>query len=88
MDNDFNVKLCDFGISSSSHGSIADSRSGDGPYVAPEVYTHQSHEIDEKKVDVFALGVILFIMVLGKLPFVKANCESPEYSLIQNNQQH
>lgn len=40
--------------------------------MAPEI--HQCHIVKEKyydasKCDIFALGVILFAMVLGKLPF-------------------
>jgi len=36
-------------------------------------------------VDLFAAGIVLFIMIVGTPPFVKADQSDPYYNLIMNN---
>jgi len=43
---------------------------GTSDYMAPEII--EGKEFDGKKVDVFALGVMMFIMVSGYFPFNNA----------------
>ena len=45
--------------------------------MAPEI--HQRKIYDGKSADVFALGVILFTMVVGNLPFRKAKDDDPYF---------
>lgn len=70
-------KLGDFGFATSCHSpeglilynSYKGTKRG---YMAPEIHEAlQDHEkyYDARACDVFALGVILFAMVLGRLPF-------------------
>ena len=37
------------------------------------------------KADIFALGVIMFALVLGRFPFEYAKPEDPYYKFISNN---
>ena len=49
--------------------------------MAPEIY---QGKYDGKKVDIFALGVILFIMKFGLFPFKEALKTNDFYKLIHN----
>jgi calcium-dependent protein kinase len=61
------IKLIDFGMSKkvNSHHEIIREASGSPYYVAPEIFT-EKYNI---KVDIWALGVMLYIMIVGKYPF-------------------
>ncbi|KAK3271654.1 hypothetical protein CYMTET_20011, partial [Cymbomonas tetramitiformis] len=75
------LKLCDFGFSKSTlvH-SIAKSRVGTTAYMAPE--TLMEAEYDGKLADVWACGVILYVMVFGEYPFNDPN--RPENTVIMS----
>jgi serine/threonine protein kinase len=45
--------------------------------MAPEIWRNQIY--DGHKVDVFALGVLLHILVVGKMPFMKATLDDKHY---------
>ena len=69
IDKDGNAKIMDFGIARSLHtrgvtgtGVII----GTPEYMAPE--QAEGHDID-RRVDIYALGAILFEMVTGRVPF-------------------
>ncbi|KAL4491958.1 hypothetical protein ABPG72_008379 [Tetrahymena utriculariae] len=53
-------------------------------YHAPEL--HEYNAKDFAAVDIFSLGVILFILLTGHLPFKEASPENHHYELIKNNQ--
>ncbi|KAH7294698.1 hypothetical protein KP509_27G013900 [Ceratopteris richardii] len=60
------LKLADFGTAADfSHGKIFDEMEGTPLYIAPEVLTRSYDE----KVDVWSLGVLLYIMLCGYPPF-------------------
>jgi len=66
----FSVQICDFGfIKSVGTGAEALSRTycGSKSYAAPEILTGVPY--DPKKSDIWAVGVILYIFVTGKMPF-------------------
>jgi len=50
--------------------------------MAPEVLSEQLYSSVE--MDVFACGIVLFIMVAGYPPFLKADLSDPYYRLIIN----
>lgn len=52
-------------------------------FMAPEIHAKQPYQA--QVVDLFALGVILFIMYAGHPPFNMANMEDPHYKLIATN---
>ncbi|XP_073226048.1 serine/threonine-protein kinase SAPK7 isoform X2 [Cicer arietinum] len=62
------IKICDFGYSKSRllH-SRPNSRIGTLSYIAPEIFSCK--EYDGKLADVWSCGVILYIMLVGELPF-------------------
>ncbi|KAL4439540.1 hypothetical protein ABPG74_003942 [Tetrahymena malaccensis] len=53
-------------------------------YHAPELY--EQNIKDFATVDIFSLGVILFILLAGHLPFKEASPDNQHYQLIKNNQ--
>ena len=48
--------------------------------MAPEIREEKVY--DGRQVDIFALGVILFVLVLGIFPFTEAKKEEENYKLI------
>ncbi|XP_072529557.1 testis-specific serine/threonine-protein kinase 6-like [Salminus brasiliensis] len=66
---DDQVKLSDFGFSRFSRGfpELSQTFCGSPEYAAPEVLNRTPY--DPKKSDVWSLGVILYIMVVGLMPF-------------------
>lgn len=53
--------------------------------MAPEIHeilTNKEHSYDAFKADIFSLGVIMFALVLGRLPFEYATKEDKIYKLI------
>ncbi|XP_067834222.1 testis-specific serine/threonine-protein kinase 1-like [Heptranchias perlo] len=77
LDKDFNIKLSDFGFakrcSTDDQGRPLLSKTfcGSAAYAAPEVL--QGIPYQPKVYDVWSLGVILFIMVCGSMPYDDSN---------------
>ncbi|XP_018795926.1 PREDICTED: uncharacterized protein LOC108973260 isoform X1 [Bactrocera latifrons] len=68
LDKDMNIKLADFGFSNRyEEGSPLTTWCGSPPYAAPEVF--QGLEYDGPKADIWSLGVVLYALVCGALPF-------------------
>jgi len=73
LDEDGNVKIADFGLAmmaGKDMRSKSNTLCGSMPYVAPEVLTSSwCKEYSAAQVDVWSLGVVLFIVLTGKQPF-------------------
>ena len=78
LDHEYNLKIADFGYVSKTE--ISRRQLGTEGYKAPEI--HLGRDYRGKKVDLFAAGVILFMMVTQHQPFEKALPSDPFYRLI------
>jgi len=68
LDDNLNIKICDFGLSNLMPvGDFMNSVCGSPHYTPPELHKNQKYIGPE--VDIWALGVILYAMVCGCLPW-------------------
>lgn len=58
---------------------------GTKSYMAPEI--RQEKVYDGRKVDIFSLGVIMFILATGKFPFVESKLDDLHYHLLISGKQ-
>ncbi|CAI2722783.1 unnamed protein product [Schistosoma spindalis] len=72
LDHQNNIKLADFGFANHFNAtSLLDTFCGSPPYAAPELLNGEKYIGPE--VDVWALGVILYLFISGSLPFEASN---------------
>jgi serine/threonine protein kinase len=85
LSREFVLKVADFGFATIMEGKnksgILHTNLGSEGYKAPEIYKKQ---YVGWQTDVFAAGVILFIMLKGTPPFDSANPEDRVYNLIKD----
>jgi len=71
VDSQYNLKLCDFSLARTfAEGSCVGvyySRVGTERYMAPELVEGKPYK--GNTTDIFALGVVLFVLVTGVMPF-------------------
>lgn len=67
-----NAKLIDFGLAKNETDLMSTS-CGSPLYLAPEVVQRKKYS---SKIDIWSLGVVLYSMVTGKLPFVSDNIQN------------
>eukprot|EP00158_Paraphelidium_tribonemae_P005171 Partr_v1_DN27202_c0_g2_i1_m38488 putative Map microtubule affinity-regulating kinase len=80
LDADLNVKIADFGFSNQydPDGKL-DTFCGSPPYAAPELF--QGKKYTGPEVDVWSLGVILYVLTTGCLPFDGKNLQEMRESV-------
>ena len=87
LDRNFNVKIADFGFAAPIYGrdgsGFLTTNLGTPGYMAPEI--HNGHAYQGEVVDLFAIGVILFILYSGHPPFCIAGTNDPYFKLLANN---
>lgn len=81
LDSNHNLKIADFGFSSTQ--ALNETKRGTDGYMAPEIY--KGIQYSGQSVDLFATGIILFIMVAQHPPFNAASAKDPHYKLISTN---
>nr|CAD7194420.1 unnamed protein product [Timema douglasi] len=68
LDLDKDIKLADFGFSNHFQpGQKMSTWCGSPPYAAPELF--EGREYDGPKTDIWSMGVVLYVLVCGALPF-------------------
>jgi serine/threonine protein kinase len=84
LSNDWTLKISDFGFATLLNGKKGDgvltTILGTVAYAAPEILRKKPYI--GSYVDIFSAGVILFVLVTGKLPFSKATLSDPYYKYI------
>lgn len=87
VDSNFSLKLADFGFAAPIQGrtgtGFLGTACGTYSYMAPEQLVKEPYQ--GHVVDLFALGVILFIMYSGHPPFSTAHSQDSYYKLISQN---
>jgi serine/threonine protein kinase len=72
LDDSHNIKIVDFGLSNTfKPGQFLKTACGSPCYAAPEMISGQ--EYDPQQSDVWSIGVILYAMIVGHLPFEDSN---------------
>ena len=82
VDEQMNLKIADFGFACYKNIDALSSYRGTMTYMAPEIKERKTYK--GTQVDLFSLGVILFIIVQGIFPFKEARKEEYFYGLILN----
>ncbi|CAB3372690.1 Hypothetical predicted protein [Cloeon dipterum] len=68
LDKNNDIKLADFGFSNHFHpGQMLTTWCGSPPYAAPELF--EGKQYNGPKADIWSLGVVLYVLVCGALPF-------------------
>lgn len=68
LDANMNIKLADFGFGNFyKAGEPLSTWCGSPPYAAPEVF--EGKEYEGPQLDIWSLGVVLYVLVCGSLPF-------------------
>jgi serine/threonine protein kinase len=72
VDNDWHVCITDFGLAAKLEGeTLLDTACGTIEYAAPEIFWGEAYA--GRPVDVWSIGVTLFAMATGRLPFRTPN---------------
>ncbi|ESP02904.1 hypothetical protein LOTGIDRAFT_65840, partial [Lottia gigantea] len=68
LDSNYNIKLCDFGfVRGECMNTFSKTYCGSKSYAAPEILKGEPY--DPKKSDMWAIGVIIYIFITGKMPY-------------------
>jgi len=80
VDSQLNLKIADFGFACYKNIDSLTQYRGTMTYMAPEIKEGKTYK--GRQVDMFSLGVILFIIVQGIFPFKEARKEEYFYNLL------
>jgi len=71
LDQNFNLVIIDFGLSNClDEREFLNTQCGSPAYAAPEIFAHQDYR---EEVDIWSVGVNMYAMLAGKLPFKVEN---------------
>ena len=88
LDEKFNLLIADFGfcgtLNGKEHDGLMHTNLGTIPYKAPEISENSDIGYDGIKVDIFSMGINLFILYSGVPPFNKACRTDPLYRFLMD----
>ena len=82
LNSNFILKLIDFGFSKNIKDGLISEITGSRFYNAPEMFSCATKGYDGALSDIFSLGVVLFVLVMGFYPFDKPNITDSRYKFI------
>jgi len=82
FNSNFRIKLIDLGFAKKIKEGLISEITGSKYYNAPEMFSCATKGYDGVLADIFSLGVVLFVLVMGFYPFDKPNIMDNRYKLI------
>ena len=82
FNSNFGIKLIDLGFAKKIKEGLISEITGSKYYNAPEMFSCATKGYDGVLADIFSLGVVLFVLVMGFYPFNKPNMIDSRYKLI------
>lgn len=84
LDGDGGVKICDFGVSKLiTQNEVIQEQCGTPAYLAPEMSSNS--EYSNFFVDIWSLGILLYVMLQGTVPFKASSMEGLYQSQLRMN---
>jgi serine/threonine protein kinase len=80
--SNFNLKIIDFGFAKNIKDGPISEVTSTRFYNAPEMFCCATKGYDGVTADIFSMGIVLFILVMGFYPFDKPNITDTKYKLI------
>ena len=84
-ENNFLIKLCDFGWCVKLNGEERKTFCGTTEYMSPELI---DHKIYSKEIDIWSLGILLYEMIHGYSPFRPNKAKFDEREVFENIKKH
>lgn len=89
LDANFDIKVVDLGfacpLGGKNESGFQNDYVGSRNYMAPEILMKRPYQ--PAVVDLFALGVVMFMLYSGSAPFEQASYDDPHYRLLALNEQ-
>ena len=82
LNSNFSIKLIDFGFSKKIKDGLISEITGSRYYNAPEMFSCATKGYDGILADIFSLGIVLFVLVMGFYPFDKPNITDNRFKYI------
>ena len=84
LEGEHKAKICDFGVSRFIKGDeIINEQCGTPAYIAPEIIKKKGYK--GFSADIWSLGVLLYAMVLGAMPFKSENIEGLHSRILERD---